>query len=225
MLRSMMLLCTTSFLSVSTSEPAAISKGLDEPRTAPFDCDPELHGVLCQSDLPASEPPSPGVRPPPTGILAARIDAKPSHTPVKTDSVDVVCAWSLALSCTREIMARAQCLSRGLLNRAPLPCKRHGQRSYVTQCRIETARKSAELGQFVLRNGKNGCNFNVSGCFLSFVLKLKTCCQTFLRRVQQSFEEKGVARLGPQLPVVALVIPAPTTSVIAGGVGFPLDLQ
>ena len=55
MLRSMMLLCTTSFLSVSTSEPPAISKGLEEPRTALFDCDPELQGLLCLSDLPAAE--------------------------------------------------------------------------------------------------------------------------------------------------------------------------
>ena len=88
----------------------------------------------------------------------ASLDAKPSYILVTTDSVDVVCAWSLALSCTGEIMARAQCLSRGLLDRAPLPCKRHGQKSHVTQCRIETARKSAELGQFVMRNSKNGCN-------------------------------------------------------------------
>ena len=95
------------------------------------------------------------------------------------------------------------------------------QRSYFAQCRIETARKSAELGQFVMRNSKNGCNFNVSGCFLSFVLKLKTCCQTFLRRVQQSFEKKGLTHLCPQLPVVAQVILASTASVIAGGVGFP----
>ena len=141
MLRSMMLLCTTSFLSVSKSEPPAISKGLEEPRTAPFDCDPELHGLLCLSDLPAAEPSSPGVRPPPTGILAASLDAKPSHVLVTTDSVDVVCAWSMALSCTGEIMARAQSLSRGLLDRAPLPCKRHVQRSYVTQCRIENCKE------------------------------------------------------------------------------------
>ena len=129
MLRSMMLLCTTSFLSVSTSEPAAISKGLEEPRTGPFDCDPELQGLLCLSDLPAAEPPSPGVRPPPTGILAASLDAKPSHILVTTDSVDVVCAWSMALSCTEEIMARAQRLSRGLLDRAPRPCKDHTSHS------------------------------------------------------------------------------------------------
>ena len=125
MLRSMMLLYTTSFLSVSTSEPPAISIGLEEPRTALFDCDPELHGLLCLSDLPAAEPPSPGVRPQPTGILAASLDAKPSYILVTTDSVDVVCAWSMALSCTGEIMARARSLSRVLLDRAPLPCKRH----------------------------------------------------------------------------------------------------
>ena len=94
------------------------------------------------------------------------------------------------------------------------------QRSYVTQCRIETTRKSAELGQFLMRNSKNGCNLNVSGCFLSFVLKLKTCCHTFLRRLQQSVEGKGLTRLCPQLPLDAYVIPALPTSVIAGGVGF-----
>ena len=41
---------------------------------------------------------------------------------------------------------------------------------------------------------------------------------------KQSLEEKGLTRLCPQLPVVAHVILASTTSVIAGGVGFPARL-
>ena len=123
MLRSLMLLCTTLFMSASTSEPPAISKALEEPRTAPFDCDPELQGLLCPSDLPAAE----------FADVSEDLAAGSKSTIASSPH-----------SSNRDIRGNGACTKsvRRPVGSCSAAMQAARQRSYVTQCRIETARKS-----------------------------------------------------------------------------------